>query len=214
MRFRWCRWKEIIMSSWSCTGKGYLVFKQNRSKQMFSKFPSYKYIFFILVLEDWNDLRHLKGASPNSISKTLWTEIFSIASWKKYKLIDPQGRPTATACRDHYFHKWCLYVCPSVRTSFLTFKNFAKLNKFKVSTSLANLIIHQAPCSVIACYWSDLSLLALFCFWSGRTDTMCEMTTYWPGPGGSIVITIGWTVGLAEWIIYDTHVLFLMQNIL
>ena len=51
-------------------------------------------------------------------------------------------------------------------------------------TSLANLLIHLAPCSVIVCFCfvfgATLAFLHFCCFWSwsgqtyGRTDTMCE----------------------------------------
>ena len=57
-----------------------------------------------------------------------YARIPSFLSSRQLGYIDPRGLPTVTASSDHYFHSWCLSVCPSV----LTFENLAKPNKFQV----------------------------------------------------------------------------------
>ena len=53
---------------------------------------------------------------------------------------------------------------------------------FAVITSLANLVTHQTPCSVVTCF--VFKVLARFCFPDGCSDvrTLCVklMTTYRP----------------------------------
>ena len=46
-----------------------------------------------------------------------------------YKTIDPLGRPTVTDCSDHYFHKFSVFIRPSVH------RHFSKSHKTKLISS-------------------------------------------------------------------------------
>ena len=66
----------------------------------------------------------------------------------------------------------------------------------KTRKSLVNLVIYQAPCSVTACFCFVFGVVEDFlsCFVFGadvrtyrRTSSVKLMTTYWTGPGGSVI---------------------------
>ena len=78
-------------------------------------------------------------------------------------------------------------ACYETVVSYSGWLELSSPSNFKTNTSLANLVIHQAP--FVAC----LHFLQ-FLFWSGRTNgrTPCVklMDTYWPGPGGSKIVRL------------------------